>query len=58
MLDLLISGGSVVTPAGVRHWDVGVQGEKIVSAAPPADPPPEAGKTIDAKGKIVIPGGI
>ena len=58
MLDLLIIGGSVVTPAGVRRWDVGVQGEKIVSVAPPADPPPEAGKTIDASGKIVIPGGI
>ena len=31
MLDMLIQGGRVVTPAGAGDWDVGVVGEKIVS---------------------------
>jgi hypothetical protein len=32
MLDLVITGGQVVTPQGVVDMDVGVQGEKIVAA--------------------------
>ena len=31
MLDMLIQGGRVVTPAGVGDWDVGIEGEKIVA---------------------------
>ena len=27
MLDLVIRGGQVVTPAGVGAWDVGIEGE-------------------------------
>ncbi len=30
MLDRLIHGGRVVTPAGAGDWDVGIEGEKIV----------------------------
>jgi dihydropyrimidinase len=30
MLDMLIQGGRVVTPAGVGDWDVGIEGEKGV----------------------------
>ena len=29
MLDMLIQGGRVVTPAGVGDWDVGIMGEQI-----------------------------
>src|SRR2546425_9678104 len=58
MLDMLIQGGRVVTPAGVGDWDVGVVGEKIVSVAFPGVVPAEASQVIDARGKIVVPGGI
>ena len=58
MLDMLIQGGRVVTPAGVGDWDVGVVGEKIVSVAFPGSLPAAATQVIDARGKIVVPGGI
>src|SRR5713226_1659291 len=57
MLDLVIRGGEVVTPQGVGKWDVAVQGERIAAVALP-DPRTEAGRVIDAAGKIVVPGGI
>jgi dihydropyrimidinase len=57
MLDLAIKGGQVVTPQGAGLWDIGVQGERIVMVALPGTLP-EAGRTIDATGKIVIPGGV
>ena len=57
MLDLVIRGGQVVTMQGAGQWDVGVQGEKIVSLALPGTLG-EAGRTIDATGKIVVPGGV
>ena len=58
MVDLLIRGGQVVTPAGVGNWDIGVQGEKIVSVSEPGAIDQEATRVIDASGKIVVPGGI
>src|SRR5439155_1118324 len=58
MLDMLIQGGRVVTPAGVGDWDVGVVGEKIVSVAFPGSLPAAATQVIDASGKVVVPGGI
>jgi dihydropyrimidinase len=58
MLDMLIQGGRVVTPAGAGDWDVGVIGEKIVSVAFPGVLPAEAKQVIDVRGKIVVPGGI
>jgi dihydropyrimidinase len=57
MFDLIIHGGQVVTPQGVGQWDVAVVGEKIVSVGL-TDARAEAGRVIDAKGKIVVPGGI
>ena len=57
MLDLLIRGGEVVTPQGVGKWSVGVQGEKIAFIGTD-EQAPQAGRTIDASGKIVVPGGI
>lgn len=58
MLDLVIRGGQVVTPSGVGRWDVGVRGEQIVAITMPDVLPDGAERTIDATGKIVIPGGI
>ena len=57
MLDLIIRGGQVVTPQGVRDLDVGVQEGKIAAVAYPGVLG-EAGYIIDATGKIVLPGGI
>ncbi|HEY7650652.1 MAG TPA: amidohydrolase family protein [Methylomirabilota bacterium] len=57
MLDLAIRGGQVVTPQGAGRWDIGVQGEQIAMVAAPGTLP-EAGRVIDATGKIVVPGGV
>ena len=58
MLDLIIRGGKVVTPEGSGEMDVGVQGEKIAAVATPGTLDLEAVRTIDATGKVVLPGGI
>ena len=57
MLDLVVRGGHVVTPAGAGAWDVGVEGERIAAVATPGTLT-DAGRVIDATGKIVVPGGI
>src|SRR5262245_66097979 len=58
MIDLVIRGGQVVTPEGVGAWDVAVEGERIAAIAAPGTLPRDAGRAIDATGKLVIPGGI
>jgi dihydropyrimidinase len=59
MLDLVIRGGNVVTPNGPGFWDVAVSNGKIVAvAAPEVLRDVQAGRTMDATGKLVIPGGI
>ncbi len=59
MIDLLLRGDTVVTPQGTGPYDIAVAGERIVAVtAPGAISLPEATRVIDAKGKIVIPGGI
>ena len=58
MLDLLIRGGVVVTPEEVGERDVGVQDGKIVAVTWPGTLPADAGRLIEARGKIVLPGGI
>ena len=59
MLDLLIRGGDVVTPHGVENCDIGIAGETIAAVAAPGTLPAEsAGRSIDATGRIVMPGGI
>ena len=59
MLDLLIRGGEVVTPQGVVNCDVAVAGETIAAVTAPGTLGQDAAKrVIDAKGKIVMPGGI
>ncbi|HEV8715342.1 MAG TPA: amidohydrolase family protein [Candidatus Binatia bacterium] len=58
MLDLIIRGGQVVTPQAVGEMDVGIQGENIAAVGWPGTLSADAGRLIDARGKIVIPGGI
>lgn len=58
MLDLMVRGGLVVTPEEVGERDVGIRDGKIVAVAWPGTLAPDAGRVIEAQGKIVIPGGI
>lgn len=57
MLDLAIVGGTVVTPTGPSLLDIGVK-DGITSMVVTPDSLPEAGETIDASDKIVLPGGV
>ncbi len=58
MLDLIIRSDRVVTPHGVGEYEIGIQGEQVVSVAVPGAVTQEAGRVIDARGKIVVPGGV
>ena len=59
MLDLIIRGGEVVTPQDVGNYDIAVKGEEIAAvAAPNTLSDGDAKRTVDASGKIVMPGGI
>ena len=58
MLDITISGGTVVTPSGARAMDVHISGHTITAVTLPGTEGFEAGRTIDAGGMIVIPGGV
>ncbi len=53
--DLVIRGGTVVTAADTTKADVGIRGGRIVSIS---EQIPSTGRTIDADGKLVLPGGI
>ncbi len=57
MLDIIIRGGDVVTPQGVIKADVAIKGETIAAVTAPGVLT-EAGRVIDATGKIVMPGGV
>jgi dihydropyrimidinase len=57
MFDLLIRGATVVTPTGVERLAIGIKGQTIAQVGAD-DPALEAGRVIDATGKIVVPGGI
>jgi allantoinase len=54
--DVLIRGGSLVTPEGLRRADVGVSGGKIAEIGEELSG--SAGETIDAAGLTVFPGAI
>ena len=56
-LDIVIQGGRIVTSTDVLDAAIGIRDEKIVAIAPPEFLPP-AERTIDATGKIVLPGAI
>jgi dihydropyrimidinase len=57
MLDLLITNGQCVLPSGLAAVDIGIAGQKIVSIGAPGTLA-AAGRTLDAQGGLVIPGGI
>ncbi len=59
MYDLLIRGGKVHDPANNIDGavkDLWVAGGRVVE--PPADPDAKARKTVDARGYVVLPGGV
>jgi dihydropyrimidinase len=58
MLDLIIRGGTAVTPVGAHAVDVGIAGEAIAVLGSPGSLPGDATRVIDASGKFVLPGGI
>ena len=58
MLDTIIKGGTVVTPQGAAVMDVAIQDGKIAALSHPGLLSAESARTIDASGKIVLPGGI
>jgi dihydropyrimidinase len=59
VFDLVVKGDRVVTPHGVQALDIGVRGGRIVMLADPgALDDHERARTIDARGCIVMPGGI
>ena len=58
MYDLLVHGGTVVTPSSSGELDVAVSGEEITAIAPRGELGNEALKLIDATGKIVMSGGV
>ncbi|MEA2381165.1 MAG: allantoinase [Solirubrobacteraceae bacterium] len=55
-LDLIVRGGTVVAPNGVRRADVGVAGGRIVAVAPELGD--AAREEIDAAGRHVLPGAV
>ncbi|MPZ45518.1 MAG: amidohydrolase family protein [Betaproteobacteria bacterium] len=59
MIDTLIRGDCVATLHGLGAWDVAIEGERIAAvAAAGTFADRDAGRVIDARGRIVIPGGI
>ena len=54
--DLIVSGGTVVTPQGTERLDVGITGGRIAALTP--DLPSNAPDKIDASGHLVLPGGV
>ncbi len=59
MFDLILRGGTVVTPHGVGTHDVAVSGETIAAITNPgAIGDEQARRSVDVSGKIVMPGGI
>jgi len=59
VIDIIISGGWVVTPTFEGIADIGISGERIAYLATPGElARPEGARVIDATGRLVTPGGI
>ena len=58
MYDLIVRGGTVVTPLSTALLDVAVSGETIAAIEGPGTLGTEAARVIDADGCYVIPGGV
>jgi allantoinase len=57
-METLIVGGSVVTETAVLRADLAIAGGRIAAILDPSLPRPEAARTIDAGGLLVLPGAI
>jgi dihydropyrimidinase len=55
--EILIRGGRVVNADGVRDADVRIVGQKIAEVATALQPGPAA-RVIEARGRLVMPGGV
>jgi len=53
--DLVIKGGTIATASDTYEADIGIRDGRIVAVA---DDLSDADETIDASGKLVLPGGI
>jgi N-acyl-D-amino-acid deacylase len=60
MLDLAISGAFVIDGSGVPGFlgSVGIQGDRVAWIGHGTEPPPEAGRTVEAAGRVLAPGFI
>ncbi|MGZ8624046.1 MAG: N-acyl-D-amino-acid deacylase family protein [Actinomycetota bacterium] len=60
MLDLVIAGAFVVDGTGAPGFlgSVGIQDDRVTWIGLGADPPPEAGRTVEAAGRVLAPGFI
>jgi dihydropyrimidinase len=58
MYDLLVLGGTVVTPTSTEQRDVGVRSGLIADVDAPGALGQEAARIVDASGCLVIPGGV
>ncbi|WP_427007553.1 amidohydrolase family protein [Pseudarthrobacter sp. H2] len=56
--ELVIANGTVVNSFGRRHAHIVVRDGRIVRLVDASEPVPDAGRTIDAAGRLVIPGGV
>jgi dihydropyrimidinase len=57
MVELVMRSDTVVTPDGVAACDIAISGGRIVAVSPHG-PVPDGARMIDARGCIVMPGGI
>lgn len=57
-VDLVIHGGTVVDAGGRGEATVAVSGGRIVAILDPARPLPPHEQAVDARGRLVIPGGV
>src|SRR5919202_137523 len=55
-IELRIAGGDVMTPGGRRRADVLIDDGKIAGVVRPGLELSDVGRTIDATGKLVVPG--
>ena len=56
--DKIVSGGKVVTPAGILETEVGIKGEKIEALGTNLAADAAGAQIIDAAGHYVLPGVI
>lgn len=58
MLDLIVAGGTVVSPAGSIQADIGIADGRITTICAPSGMTHDAAERLDADGMYVVPGGI